>query len=843
MNCVDLPGILVNCIHETNNHIIKHMIDASVDPMDVCIHNQITFDKYFSLLDKAWSDIFNNISNKSTCKSLLSMIKANPTVAMSTLKKITNKETLSELVNENPSEYIDQIKSFISSVNTDENIDKFISDYVIPRYITKQNVTFKMDKDGIKTMKLAGNILFDHCICQFHAIFDRMMSLYSVRLRKIPAHELKDEIKRYYNEAKSVMQTFMANNLGEQTGGNNTNPTNSLIGEELNRLIPDSLGSLKKFFITVISTYYSELHPIIWGQILLKSYDNFTDIDGTPGALPMTKDELFQFASRQMLLNSGPFILKTLQMIRPVLTPELATKYNLTSLKYPLLKGDQIEMILRGVTNYDMFTITRNVSASVGHVCVAFDNKDKSRVFVVKIIKPVSIAQSCWEYKTLVNVFPSGCERDFVVNMLKSNGREMNVLNELENIKKGAMYSANYSSVFGSSINAKLDAIKEYKDPNGNTVVKPGSWFAMAMTLAPGLPVSSMVEKDLLKEDTKYRAVLHRCLDLLVYKFFHNIVQAGFYHGDLHAGNMFYSYKEKAITLIDFGAVGELNLIKSEDQETTNAFIKIIIMSIFYNYDGILDYLTDLLNNKCKSEDTMISKNTEGYNNLKAELIDWKHKNIMYSDEEKKISAESIEKLFSSARINAEQHEEVDDQNMLAKESQLVHDSIYSYLEMKDKPMETVVENADRLPVNIEVLGNKQTISFVGVLEKILAFYALNGVNIAIKFSDFYEFQKAYLLLLGVLHKVGYSSYRIGMAIKAGIANVGNLFTLIQNPKLLWFIIKTYRQEQGLYGKEDTRNIKEDVTKLGDQKDKKIEELQNELQKLSEQIKILVSKK
>ena len=49
--------------------------------------------------------------------------------------------------------------------------------------------------------------------------------------------------------------------------------------------------------------------------------------------------------------------------------------------------------------------------------------------------------------------------------------------------------------------------------------------------------------------------------------------------------------------------------------------------------------------------------------------------------------------------------------------------------------------------------------SFAKFLAKIFKYYTEKGVNIAIRLSEFYEFQKAYLLLLGVLKQVGYSSY------------------------------------------------------------------------------------
>ena len=48
-------------------------------------------------------------------------------------------------------------------------------------------------------------------------------------------------------------------------------------------------------------------------------------------------------------------------------------------------------------------------------------------------------------------------------------------------------------------------------------------------------------------------------------------------------------------------------------------------------------------------------------------------------------------------------------------------------------------------------------------------------MNIAIKFTDFYEFQKAYALLLGVLSKTGYNSARIGMAARKAIVQFSNV--------------------------------------------------------------------
>ena len=105
------------------------------------------------------------------------------------------------------------------------------------------------------------------------------------------------------------------------------------IEKELNNLIPDELGSMKSFFIQVISSYYEKLHPVVWCQILvaiLKGW--FVD-------LPFAPDETFAFISKSLLLNSGPFILKILQTIRPALSEELKNKYQLNNLIYPGIKS------------------------------------------------------------------------------------------------------------------------------------------------------------------------------------------------------------------------------------------------------------------------------------------------------------------------------------------------------------------------------------------------------------------------------------------------------------------------------------------------------------------------
>lgn len=562
------------------------------------------------------------------------------------------------------------------------------------------------------------------------------------------------------------------------------------VESELDRLIPNELGSLKKFFIKVISVYYDNLHPIIWAQIFNQMVCNFMT------ELPHTPEEFFQFASKYLLLNSGPFILKTLQMIRPILSPELATKYNLTKLKYPLMNYNQIDLIMNKVVpDWKMLELVGSFSASVGHVLMVSRRDNPENVFIIKMIKPISIAQSCWEYKTLYNIYlEDTCERSFVQSIIKSNGKEMNVMSEIKNIDTGyKYYTGTYREAFGYDVDANITTVQ-----NISQVVNSDCWFALAMTLAPGIPLSQLVEGDSLNKDTKYRAKLHRSLDLLVYHFFHGIMKGGFYHGDLHAGNIFFSYEKNQLTLIDFGAVGELNIMENNDD--TYHLLLVFILSLFHNFDGIFDLMTDNLNSKCTSSGDIIDKGTESYVQFKETLKEYHVNNISLDEIQRKKSKEYMDFIFGEDRLNDEiKHAETKENT-----SHIALDSVYSHMEIRKPSKEIVVENSDILRTSVNTMSAESGsdievtyTSFPQALEQIIKFYAQCGVNIAIKFTDFYEFQKAYALLLGVLSKTGYNTYRIGMAAAKAIKQISNI--PITHPIKMYDIYSKYSEQNDIY--------------------------------------------
>jgi len=850
--CLKIIDQLNKSIEHNTDLLIENMTDPNMRYSWACIKPNLSYEYFSECLKADWEKIINEFIEKQTqtngCESAVTdFMRLHKYYKMATPERRAELKQLANEFNEDDMDF--NANSLLKKFGS-INIDNIVLDVIASNILHKPtDSSFKFDLDITRTISNLGKILTVNCKCQMGNIFKYIISKYHKRYYEkvagLSKEQLIEMIRGDYNNFKFILNNIETNGLESLIlfkGGSplkstidgsvinihklsdmdldtdklinklsDLNPKSSVILDklstkltalysfsvesELDKLIPNELGSLKDFFIKVISTYYNNLHPIVWAPIF-KSITTNVFVD-----LPFTEAEIFAFVSKHLLLNSGPFILKILQMIRPVLDLHTAKKYNLVKLTYPLLKPKQVNMVLsKSVKNWPMYQVLENFSASVGHVCKVCRVDSPLNVFIIKIIKPLAVAQSCWEYKTLYKVFPIGsCEQIFVKNMLESNGRELNVLNEISNIKLGfEHYTAEYDNIFGANIDAKLTTIE-----NIPLIIIPDCWFALTMTLAPGMPISKLVEDNLLAQDTKFRAKLHRCLDLLVCKFFMNIVQNGFYHGDLHAGNIFFSYEKNQMTLIDFGATGKLDIYdKSED---INTLLDIVVLSIFDNFDEMFDRMTELLNSKCT--ESQIDTQTKAYSEFKEMLYEHRIQNTLNKDKER-INTDTYKRdIFSTERIDSEKSVDTVTQKgsnangrseQLQSQSQSQSQSIYSYLEFEPIGKEPIIENRDVLPAFTEIIGNSQSITFAGILEKIIKFYALSGVNIAIKFNEFYEFQKAYALLMGVLHKTGYNSYRTGIAINKAIINWKNI-TELKNIGTVSHVIKTYWTEHNKF--------------------------------------------
>jgi len=811
-SCIEVFNDLSNSVKECNTKLIDDMTNSKVDYGVVCIRSDITFEDYYNNLKKSWEDTINNfVNNPNKCSGNIQSI-----LFLTELFQKAKQYDLSKLDTNIRQFDIDKLKQ----TGLNNEIQNKLMEIAVDMINNPNDKYFSMTPNMTTTLKNLATIFSQNCECQlmdiFSFIIDKYKSKYSIKYKDKTKQE---QIEIFRNEFETIQKTislFASDKPSEELkGGNilNLSLIDFSLERELDKLIPNELGSLKEFFMKVIVSYFDKLHPIIWAQIF-RSMINNVFIE-----LPLTPDELFSFASKHLLLNAGPFILKMLQMIRPVLTDEIARKYNLTKLTYPLMEKDQVELILRKImNNYEMTKITYNKSASVGHVCIGHDAKDVNNKFVIKIIKPLAITQSCWEYSVLGNIFKNGtCEDSFIKNTLRANGAEMNVSSEIANLIEGhEAYTSNYKKEFGIDIEAKLTTIEYLRRLNGanEDLIKDDTWFAFGMTLAPGIPVADLVENSELMKDTKYRANLHRCLDILVSRFFYTLISSGFYHGDLHAGNIFYSYKMKQLTMIDFGAVGRLDLFKGD--ETTHKLIHVIIKSIYYDYGGVLDLLTEILNKRCSDDPkTLIDMKSQKYIQFRLELTKHKVRNIINSEKERKDYKQYIKTFNSNNRVNDEKEnvkiilKSID--TSYTKNESKKDKSIYDYLDQKELPKEIIIENRDELPVYKEMLGKSESVTFAKIMEMIIKFYADSGINVAIKFAELNEIQKAYALLLGVLAKTGYSSYRMNLAIETGVLTWHHLPKVV-NVATTYNLIKYYWNESSKF-KRDTELIMKEYSK------------------------------
>ncbi|AYV80998.1 MAG: hypothetical protein Harvfovirus13_4 [Harvfovirus sp.] len=794
----------IDAINNANTIIIDQMTQPDMKYELACVKPNVTYQKYFQILKQGWdknvSDLVSQHDECDTLEKLIFIAKIgslanNPGTIAKGQKAL--ELTGVDLNNLTPDKIKKVISDTLLGIGRGSEIQTIILEALADTIIRKGDdytLNIKFEETAQNFAKLMGSKSY----CW---LWDILSVILTKKYEKFLGKKSKEEIVQLMREDIKNIVTKLSSEVPfdfEQLKNAQVNKLTGMhaisIESELDKMIPDKLASLKAFFIKTISIYYNNLHPIVWAQIVRAIFVNFFV------ELPSSKDELFAFLSKQLLLNSGPFILKIIQQVRPVMPVELQKKYNLTKLTYPVMLPSQYNLILsKIVRNWDLYQIDYDKSASVGHVFIVHRVTDNNKL-VIKLAKPIAIVQSCWEYDLLNNVFPQGsCEQQFVNNMLNATGAELYSPNEVKNIEEAnKIYTMKYNELFpGADIDAVLTTVSVV-----DGVIVENCWFGFAMSVAPGVPISSLIEGDVskLNTDTAFRASLHRCMDLFVYKFFINIVQHGFYHGDPHAGNIYFSYKDRQLTLIDFGAVGRIDIYK--DDPVMQKLITIIMMSAFSNYGDLLDTMTELVNSKC-SEDSKIDMNSTEYKAFREKLEEIHRKNLLNAEATRQETTRYKEFLSSQPRIEAENHLRKPLEERITAYLPGKDQNPYLYLDInkyvKEKAKEdAIVDNTNALAFDYNKTSKDVTVGFGQVLAMITEYYAHSGVNIAIKFSEFYELLKAYVLLLGVLSQINYSSTRMGIIMSKMMYDKDNLYKLT-NIKAAYFMYNAYHDQAKLY--------------------------------------------
>ena len=852
---------LIKAVDDTNEQIIKNMINTEYEL--ACIKQNVTYEIYYLILVEKWNKIIDELieekDNSSTISELYYAEKVLKEINNIPINSVQSIQSTNELLNNVKSDFIKFLDP--NNKNDDDNSNKIfdvLTDLIMTDDVylnTNITTTLTNFSNFFKTRSIYW--LWDIIIlCASNKIKAEFPTYNknSVEHKK----QVNSMLRGYFNQIKDILQVINKDTINNFFNKNieitsnvftklfemskidpsNNNLNSSFIEKELDTMIPDKIGPLKCFFVDLIQYYYSTdvLHPIIWAQILRSMFINFLK---NP---PMSKIELFQFFSKHLLLNSGPFILKILQQVRPIMSHEQQKTYNLTKLTYPKMTESQYKLILgKVVKDWNLYNVYGEASASVGHVFF-LQHSITLEKFVVKVVKPLSIIQSCYEYSKLNTFFEKNTlEQNFVHNMLYSTGKELQTKNEIQNINQGhKLYTINYNELYNNiNIDASLTTIKTIEN-----IIIDNCWFALTMTIAPGIPISELLEssdKMKLSTDTPYRAYLHRCFDLLVYKFFNNIIKNGFYHGDLHAGNVYFSFIDKPqrkaqITLIDFGAVNTIDLFNNNSD--INELIKIIIQSLFFNYNNLLDTLTDLLNRKNVSKP--VDKSSDSYKKFKNDLREIKINNITNNNKNPNINDNFIKTCINNSnRVNTEisfhdNHDNntdinnssnthhancyskniIESDNIVEKTKTTVKskDSLFDYLEeknniIKDNKKSIDIENNKPLPSN-ECDNDIQTdmISFTEVINKIMEFYSRSNINIPITIPELYELLKACILIIGLAKDINYNSLRMSIIIGKILYDYENIMSTLKHPLIVYKMYNVYNYESKKY-KEFLKSI------------------------------------
>ncbi len=698
-----------------NNKINKH---------EFCINENISYDEYNTLLKNKWNELYNK--KMFICKE------------NNLISKINEVKNVIE-------DGIDIIQKYNAH---NKNINYFMFDLLLNKILLSNDTSFKPQyyDNFIAHLKVIFIIMKNNIGCYINDIINTLNS------------ENDDDKK---TKIKNILSSFGQINIDniiyyvlnaiKLIFNNELELEKIKISNFTNDSIPEDLNSMKTFLNDIFDEYFGKLHPIVWAQIFKDFLLKITN------DMPTNLDDFLKIIVQSFLFNSGPIILKIMQLIRPLLKIDIVKKYGLEKLRYPLMNEDEYNLFLKMHINGE-FKIINTASASVGQIVFI---KHNSKKIVIKILKPITIAQSCWEFN-LLHDFVSKNKNilNYINNIYNSLDGEYNTLNEKTNMNEmHKHYKCTYNDFIENTVCKNiLTTITSCDDVLKNKEL----WFMLAMTNAEGESLEKIISKTNFSENTKYVSSIHRCFDLLIYKFFNTLINKQCYHGDLHSGNIYYSHENKTMTIIDFGAIGKLDL----KDENTNNMISIILASVYYCYDDIFDIITEIINNKSnikinKFDNKYIDVQTK-LKNIQEHLIKCEQKYDYLSVYDK-----FGKYIFSETRCKLENdtnNDNINDKN-----------SIYANMLIYQNKLSVILDetlNDFTLKYNKScILNEKETIDynnigFSTVLQMMFDYFKECGVVVPIILYELFELQKAYMLLIGVMNSIKYPQIRMSYILK-----------------------------------------------------------------------------
>jgi predicted unusual protein kinase regulating ubiquinone biosynthesis (AarF/ABC1/UbiB family) len=309
--------------------------------------------------------------------------------------------------------------------------------------------------------------------------------------------------------------------------------------------------AFREFFENVLTQYFDKLPIVDKRRIAI-------------GLLELPPGSAEEEKLAAILNNSGPALQKLFQLFGDDVKSEKVAKV-MAALKSQIkpFPGAQavsiVEQELGGsITElFESFRENPVAAASVGQVHFA-SLKETGEDVIVKIMRPGLRERAAREMALLKELAPSGGTRKIVDRLESSLLEELDFTLEAKNMEYGEVYWSFQKGIFPVGLAGDFETTKD----------------VLVMERAYKSPINEFHGKDLPAKSEALGTFMEMWYDNAVFG-------NGFFHGDLHAGNIFlnpevaktgsaYETRNYQLSLIDFGACGRLS---GQEQRQIISFI------------------------------------------------------------------------------------------------------------------------------------------------------------------------------------------------------------------------------------------------------------------------------
>lgn len=307
--------------------------------------------------------------------------------------------------------------------------------------------------------------------------------------------------------------------------------------------------SIKSMLDVIMQKYFDHLEPPMQLRLIKSLLD-----------LPLKASKYDQLLS--IVQSSGVVLQKLFQLIgKETDSEELANLMEKLNDKIPPMPGDQALEQIASANSYllpeqnsvifDKFKKKAIASATIGSVYLA-NCHERDTELAIKVLRSGIYQQTIKELDMLKSITETEFQLGIINEIEEAILLETNFLKEFENMQRGKVYNKPEKGI--STVKAHRTYV-----PN-NTYI--------AMEKASGKAINSYSDEDISSLGfTKLEFVLmkKKAVANLFKLWLNNAIYGdGFFHADLHGGNIFFSADKNdkpkfLLTLLDFGNVGQLN--------------------------------------------------------------------------------------------------------------------------------------------------------------------------------------------------------------------------------------------------------------------------------------------